>query len=1100
MLLIWAKGQKHKVYQVLAHVLGTGSDLETDVHTGMDGIPNPPGLQALLCLGSEPLKVLAENRLVPKNRTITSLRATVIELPNTTAKAMVSYSPGISEMDYGKYVDLQCDLGAAMRLAKTGSTSPEYGDYQYVHDDFEAFVWKIESMYAETGKPVELALDLETIGFDPYLKPTINHPGAYIVSVQLSHSPGMADVLHFSTAQEEGAYFSGSGVDNLRWLLTTPKISTRGANLKFDLHWLWVRGKIRCTNFKFDTTLVGSLLDENRSNALDVHTKIYCPALGGYSDVFDRTVDKSRMDLVPKDTLLPYAGGDTDATHRVATAERQELLKDPALTGFYVNILHPSARAFELVEQGGVCVDLGVYKELRSDLQTEIHQLVQKARAIVGGRVWAKHSDADKPGGMNLTKASMLQDFMFGPMGLNLKPKMYTAGSYDDKQKLLPDPTPSTALEHLMMFKDVPEAQAFVSLFGDYASATKTLSTFVDGFLSHLRSDGRFHPSYAFFAGNRDDGEGGTVTGRLSCKAPAFQCMVGETLVLTDKGGMRLDAVVQGRGVGVRVLTHTGEWKPVIGVYENGVQPVFKVTYKSGRSVVCTGNHPLLTHCGFVRTDEIKLGFHHGVCYTTSLIQVVPNGSLQGCAGVSGVQNIRVRETGFNEEVEQEGCSTGHYLTQRLSVPCTDTSSGGEEANTCSSASGRSFSPATDTGASGDSTLGWGQSEQSLFKSSVGFIETESRGHGKTRYLHGRVEESPREIQCGSCGGGPQLHEDTWAAGRDYEVWVEQGLGITDSERKALGFELEPIESITPAGLQETYDLTIDGSHSFVANGIVVHNTMPKHTKWAKRIRKCFTAPPGHLVVERDYSQGELKVVACVANEQNMIKAYLAGMDLHVLTGGTTMGLTYEQMMALKVSDPEKFELYRQRGKPGNFGLLYGMSADGFMVYAADSYGVHLTKAEAEDFRTQFLTVLYPGLTQYHQQYKMLAHKYGQVRGPLGRIRHLPLINSSNRMVSSGAERQAINSPIQGTLSDMLIWTIALEVASGLTATMPCFGAIHDATYNYCHEDRVDIDVPTGMQIMQNLPFHKVGWTPQLQFTADAKIGPSMGQLEKYKG
>lgn len=797
MLLIWAKQSKFKIEQDLGQAMGGAEGLDIQYHQSMESIPNPTGLGALLALGPEPLEVLAAHKVVPKNRTVTSLRTQPIVLPNTQAKALVSYSPGILVVDYRKYVDLLCDVGSAIRLAKTGSIEPEYGEYEYV-TDFHDFRMEVEYMHDWLGHPIDVGMDTETIGLDPYRKPSADHPGARIVSIQYSHTKGRASVVYFPSREFENSFLNicEQTRDDLEWLLTSPKVKTKGANLKYDLHWLWVRAGLRCTNFVFDTTLVGSLLDENRSNGLDVHVKIYAPALGGYSDVFDRTVDKARMDLVPKATLLPYAGGDSDAVLRVADVQKQELLKDEALTRFYLNIQHPAARAFELIEQGGMLVDIPKYKLLRQDLVTEVNQLIAKARSILGGRIWAKHRDDTKPGGINLTKASMLSDFMFSPMGLNMKPRMWTAGSYDEKHNLLPERTPSTGVEHLMMFKDVPEAQEFVGLLSDYSSAVKTLGTYVDGFMEHIRADGRFHPSYYFFAGNKDNDEGGTNTGRLSAKDPAFQ-------------------------------------------------------------------------------------------------------------------------------------------------------------------------------------------------------------------------------------------------------------------------------------------------------------TIPKHTKWSARLRECYPAPPGYLILERDYSQGELKVVACVANEQNMIAAYLAGKDLHALTGGETMGLSYEQMMALKISDPLKFEDIRQRGKPGNFGLLYGMMAEGFIAYAR-GYGVHLTLEQAEEFRYQFLHVLYPGLTEYHKKYKAMAHKYGYVRSPLGRIRHLPLINSTNRAVMSGAERQAINSPIQGTLSDMLIWSIALEHQCGLSLTMPCFGDTHDAAYSYCPEDKVDECVTQGLDIMENLPFHKVGWHPQLQFTADAKIGPDMSALKKW--
>jgi DNA polymerase I-like protein with 3'-5' exonuclease and polymerase domains len=136
---------------------------------------------------------------------------------------------------------------------------------------------------------------------------------------------------------------------------------------------------------------------------------------------------------------------------------------------------------------------------------------------------------------------------------------------------------------------------------------------------------------------------------------------------------------------------------------------------------------------------------------------------------------------------------------------------------------------------------------------------------------------------------------------------------------------------------------------------------------------------------------------------------------------------------------------------------------------------------------------------RYHAEIKAFAHRHGHVRSPLGRIRHLPLINSKNNAIRQHAERQAVNSPTQATLSDMLLLTIALEHRAGLFKIAPCFAAVHDAKYSYVPEDKVDTVVPKMVEIMESLPLEKFNWKPQLPFRADVKIGPNMGQLQGWK-
>jgi DNA polymerase I-like protein with 3'-5' exonuclease and polymerase domains len=203
-------------------------------------------------------------------------------------------------------------------------------------------------------------------------------------------------------------------------------------------------------------------------------------------------------------------------------------------------------------------------------------------------------------------------------------------------------------------------------------------------------------------------------------------------------------------------------------------------------------------------------------------------------------------------------------------------------------------------------------------------------------------------------------------------------------------------------------------------------------------------------------------------------------------------------MMELKKTNKELFDAIRQLGKAGNFGLLYGMGVDGFIEYARVNYGVTLTYEEGKKFRDGFFAK-YPGLVSYHAEYKAFAKQHKFVPSPLGRIRHLPLISSRLRELASKAERQSINAPVQGCLSDMLIWSAGLEHKQGLTLVAPAFGSVHDSLYNYVPEDKAEDIAYQHIQIMENLPFELVYWNPQLKFIADCKLGPNMAELKEIK-
>lgn len=944
-------------------------------HTFIEISDEVPALQegdVLLSMGSKALPILENAGVIRKGRSVTSLRQQAHPMGDGTL--LVTFDPNITDRDYSMKVSMEIDIMLAARVAMTGSIAPQIGAYEWVKD-FNDVITYVESEYQRTGNPVAVTTDLETVGLDPYAR------DKFIVSIFFTVTPGRASGIRFRSTADQPKKNSKL-LSQIKWLLTSDKVNLRGANLKYDLLWMRVKWGLVCTSFKFDTTLVGSLLDENRSNSLNTHAKLMT-TMGGYDDPMNTKYDKSRMDLIPDDDLLPYAGGDTDATYRVSEVMKSELLKDKGLTKFYVHLLHPATRCFEDMEYEGVLIDQGYYATLREELVLEQERLTEAAINMLPGRIRAKYAD-----NLSLTRAAIIKEYMFSPMGLNLKPTMFT-----EKDK-----APSTAFNHLATFAGHPDAGPFIDLLKQYNSASKTLGTYVDGFLAHLREDGRFHATAVQYHGDYGGGsDGGTVTGRLAFRDPAMQCCVGETEVITSEGLKRIDWLVENTGAGLKVLTHTGRWRGIIGVYDNGVRPTFTVKLKSGHSIQCTGNHPILTSEGWVRTDELKVG---AKCYAYK-------GDWTR-APYPGVHELNVSQLDSDEEQMQQ------------------------------------------------------PDQQGL----------------------GQVRDKPWPSEVPS--------------GRDRYAY---GEGTDENENPELGvFEESEVVSITPSGDRHTFDLTIDRSHSFVANGMAVHNTVPKHTTWAKKLRKGYIAPPGFVVVNWDFSQGELRIMACIADEKNMIEGYRKGLDQHLVTGATLNGYTLEEAMALKQTDPELFKALRQGGKAGNFGLIYGMMPPGFVNYAWDTYGVHLTLEKATHQRDTFFE-LYPGLPVYHTRYKNIASRLGYVQSPLGRVRHLPLINSRDREARSKAERQAINSVIQATLSDLAQLTLVeFKKSYGTPDGCRFCMTTHDSLTAYVREDEVELWGHRVKDLMENLPLQKLfGWKPQLTFTADWEMGPNMADMVEMK-
>lgn len=216
-----------------------------------------------------------------------------------------------------------------------------------------------------------------------------------------------------------------------------------------------------------------------------------------------------------------------------------------------------------------------------------------------------------------------------------------------------------------------------------------------------------------------------------------------------------------------------------------------------------------------------------------------------------------------------------------------------------------------------------------------------------------------------------------------------------------------------------------------------------------KQVRSLFTAPKGRLFFEADYSQLELRIAAHYANDQTMLKIYNEGGDIHTMTASLMTG----------GRTPTKEE--RNKAKAVNFGFLYGMSANKFVEYAYDSYGQTFSKAEAEHYRDAFF-LKYSRLLPWHEEQERLCETLGGVSTLFGRFRKLPKIYSDKRWEHLEAARRAVNTPVQGTGSDILL-SAAIEVSKTLKPYgLKVVGTVHDSIlgeFNAEDEDWIVLEI-----------------------------------------
>lgn len=1101
-----------------------------------------PG-DTMVVLGNKYLQRFQSEGLMPKNRKIASVGGRVHNLSGYDCKVIFSYDPYMVNKDYKTKLDIEWAIQLALRLELTGKEEPVLGKYEYV-DSFAKLVARVKQLSVDDN-PIPVTLDLETIGL-------VEHdPEAWIESISFTVDEGGSHLYRFrdkksqpfiKTAQGKCKIVSAQKIlaSQIKWLCTTNKIKMIGANLKYDARWIKEKWGFKIENFTFDTTIVGSLLDENVSNSLTIHAKRYT-TMGGYDSALNTTYDKGRMGLIPDEPFLTYAGGDTDACYRAMNVLRKELLKDKALTNFYIELLHPALRVFEDIEAEGVLVDYDHFMTFQRDLVIELDDLNKTAKGLMSRHIVNKHygHDADGKEVFRLTKSAIIKEFMFGPRGLGLKPLKYTPKAKDNTWKYA-----STAKEHLMMFDGNPKAQAFVDLLKDYGAANKTLSTYVDGFLKHLRQDGRFHATFILFHGSYDssNSDGGTNTGRSSCTNPALQCLKGDSFVLTDKGEVPIVALIANYewGIPYNVRTHTGVWKPVVGVYHNGIQPVYRLTTKRGYVLECTGNHPLLTDEGFILAERISVGYSVYININTQEIQDARLyrfnwEEIRKVSGSGTIQGYKSSDLGLSMQLWKNYFSTFWESTIRkygimwmfLGIS-KDSAWSSEARKIYVNLSNMGFDEDEMSKYQSQGVPFLWRSWYRLLRGLGGFLRV-LKGYGrKARRLYFRpnrqykrvlqeklslgvkgrskqeqIKQSNANLQQRDFvygGHGKEIRYPAICTKEEIEQRLAHGKGNRDScEAAKVGdYSLDTIISIEYVGNHKTYDLTIKDSHSFIANGFVVHNTVPKHTKYAKRLRRGYPAPKDYVWVEWDFSQGELRIAAVIAKEPTMISLYLEGYDQHMVTGGRLNGYSIADMLEMKVANPAKYKMLRQGGKAGNFGLIYRMTAKGFREYARTTYGVILTLEEAER-AVQIFFDLYPEILTWHDRQITFAKTHGYVRSPLGRVRHLPLINSPDSEVRSKAERQSINAPVQATLSDLSIYSLALFKKRYGTPDECRFCMFeHDAIKAYVREDKLTYWVPLVKELMETLPLEeKFGWNVPIPFVADAEVGRTLGDMKE---
>lgn len=227
---------------------------------------------------------------------------------------------------------------------------------------------------------------------------------------------------------------------------------------------------------------------------------------------------------------------------------------------------------------------------------------------------------------------------------------------------------------------------------------------------------------------------------------------------------------------------------------------------------------------------------------------------------------------------------------------------------------------------------------------------------------------------------------------------------------------------------------------------------IPVRNDEGRRIRQAFIAPKDYLIVSADYSQIELRIMAHLSRDKGLLKAFAEGKDIHRATAAEVFGLPLESVTSEQ----------RRSAKAINFGLIYGMSAFGL------SRQLNIPRKESQKYMDLYFE-RYPGVLEYMERTRAQAKEKGYVETLEGRRLYLPDIKSSNAARRAGAERAAINAPMQGTAAD-IIKRAMIAVDAWLEKDRPrvrMIMQVHDELVFEVHKDDVEFVAKKIHELME---------------------------------
>ena len=384
----------------------------------------------------------------------------------------------------GRLVDSNYDIEQAGQAV--------LGDYTII-DDLQFLV---------DMKPKVVGYDTENTGLSWFA------PDAKILTMQFCVEEGTAYLLPWDHPDRPQSSRAKQRLRRqLTELLCRDDVTVIGQNAKYDAVYTYAQTGVRY-RIGGCTLMLATLLDENSlTKNLDDLVKRYVPAMAGYADGFNATVDKSKMIELPlDDKFVAYGAGDADAVLRVYNVLYPMLLEDDKLVAHYERVTLPGLNAFSSVELRGLCVDEAAVEEFEAFMEERVSGMESALLSQVPKSI--KRAHAEK--GIKFSRKEFLLDVLFNhPDGFKLKPQVFTKTTAKlEKERRVPS---TSTKDHLPYFYD---KCPFTYELSEYVKSARILGTNVQGFKAKYIIDGMVRPTYNLHT---------AVTGRSSSTDPNGQ-------------------------------------------------------------------------------------------------------------------------------------------------------------------------------------------------------------------------------------------------------------------------------------------------------------------------------------------------------------------------------------------------------------------------------------------------------------------------------------------------------------------------------------------------------------------------------------------------